>query len=76
MSEENTMKDKIEEAANATEEQPVTPDDYTGMPGYDDADNENAAPGEAAWSRPDRTETAAEPEDSVMHRIRRSVQAA
>lgn len=62
MSEENTMKDKIEEAANATEEQPVTPDDYTGMPGYDDADNENAAPGEAAWSRPDRAETAAEPE--------------
>lgn len=48
MSEENTMKDKIEEAANTTQEQPVTPEDYTGMPGYEDTVSGNAASDPAA----------------------------
>ncbi|HIY62854.1 MAG TPA: hypothetical protein H9730_05165 [Candidatus Mediterraneibacter stercoripullorum] len=63
MSEENTMKDKIEEAANTTQEQPVTPEDYTGMPGYEDTVSGNAASEDAEWSRPGRAETAAEPEE-------------
>ena len=43
------MKDKIEETTNTKQEQPVTPEDYTGMPGYEDTVSENAAPESVAF---------------------------